>query len=617
MLAAFATNAAYAGQIQASSVSIAREVITTDTQAVIAPSVAYRFSGDVDARVQTQTFQVQFTLGSGAWAAAPTATAISVADGVSGALADQGAQGAGDYSVSNIGLSTDKKTLWATITVWNASATDGTALFTLVNTRLIKQPLISINVTSNNVAGTNPTNVAAQRGTVNGLFTVVGDLVVDAAAGTCSAVKTMPVTFKHYTALSNPAAIATDSTATPDEHVRAGSTNTATLITFPTNILPVITTSTGNAKINAAGANLNFSGTATGGAAPDSWINATVVNLGKISLSQNAQGYDANLQNNYLLTGNPANGGVSAVATATLTNGNVEASSLTATVTATNGFVSGGTLWLDSSAVCAGGGGIVSGGAAATAITAGTAAGPITLTVNTAQLNAALSGTGTRDLHVCYGVNGVATAIPQSAFTTKVVLVKAAAGANLNEQNNTCSGPHYSLGGGVKIDVRNYATSKANGGWLSVIRLINPNETRAVDVYGQIIHPDGTYGPWGLLTSGLNAGTANADKLAPRAVLNLTSTQVDAKLTNAPAHATTALNGSSTPVASDTGARLRITSNAASTLRVQNYLYNPDSKNFIEASSTQGVDFEGSIDRAPVNEGQYQDQDAQKGLNGK
>ena len=48
-LAGAAMSAAHAGQIQASSVSIAREVITLDTQSVNSPAIAYRFAGDVDA----------------------------------------------------------------------------------------------------------------------------------------------------------------------------------------------------------------------------------------------------------------------------------------------------------------------------------------------------------------------------------------------------------------------------------------------------------------------------------------------------------------------------------------------------------------------------------------
>jgi hypothetical protein len=183
---------------------------------------------------------------------------------------------------------------------------------------------------------------------------------------------------------------------------------------------------------------------------------------------------------------------------------------------------------------------------------------------------------------------------------------KAAAGAGLNEQNNFCKGNLFALSGSVKIDVRNYASAGRSDKWVSVLRVVNPSETRTVDVFGQYIFPDGTYGRWGKL------GT-----LAPRAAVNWDAQTVDAALTNAPAHVSnSALNNTGALPAAGTAPRLRITSPNADTLRVQNYLYNPDSKNFIEASSTQGVDFAGNTDRAPVGEGQYQDQDAHKGLNG-
>jgi len=602
-----ATGGAYAGQIQSSSVAIAREVITSNAQTVLAPSIAYRFSGDVDARVQDQRFQVQFSVAAGAWATAPTATAISLSDGVSGNILDQNA--AGDYTVDSVGLSTDSKTVWATVTVKNATGV-----------KLVKQPLISINVTSNTVTGITGVNVAAARGTVNGLFTVAGDLVADYAAANaaapwtangCAANPVIPVSFKHYTALSNPAAIATDANATPDEHTRGGATNTATLITLPTNLKITVTSTTGDARINVAGSNLNFTGTSVG--TLTSWTGSpTVVSLGRIALSNAGTGYDSNLANQYLLTAGP--GILNNVATAVANSGTVEATRMDVLVSATNGVVTGGTLYLASDTACTG----VVVGSATAAFAAGATSG--TPTVPTGVILGTFGVAGTTPVYVCYGVTGVTTPIPNSNFSAKVTLVKAAAGPNLNEQNNVCGGNLYSLGGGVKIDVRMYMNSAfaaANGGLTSVIRLINNNETRAVDVWGQIIHADGTYGPWGLLSKGLNVGSATAlDKLAPRQAVNLLASQVDALLTSAPAHATAANNGSATPKATDLGSRLRITSNAGSTLRVQNYIYNPATKTFFEASSTQGVDFEGTADRAPASEGQYQDQDAQKGLNG-
>jgi hypothetical protein len=170
------------------------------------------------------------------------------------------------------------------------------------------------------------------------------------------------------------------------------------------------------------------------------------------------------------------------------------------------------------------------------------------------------------------------------------------------EQNNFCKGPLFALASGVKIDVRNYATA-ATSGWLSVIRVINPSETNTAVVYGQLIHADGKYGNWGQIAT-----------LAPRAVANLRSDQINPMLDKVP---TTVTPGAPGPVdngASKAGDRLRITADGVGSLRVQNYLYNPASQNFIEASSSQAVDFDGTVDRAPVNEGQYQSQDAQTGL---
>jgi hypothetical protein len=330
-----------------------------------------------------------------------------------------------------------------------------------------------------------------------------------------------------------------------------------------------------------------------------------------VSLSQNAFGYDSNLANQYLL-GTGGNG-VDPEATATVNNGVVEASNLVVTVAATNGFAPAATVYLATTQNCVIGSVI---GTATTTIGATNSAGPVTLTVPTASLNTALGTTGTNPVYICYSVGAVSTAIPNSAFSSTVTLVKAAAGANLNEQNNECQGPDYSLGGGIKIDVRNYANSKDPNGWYSVIRLINNSDARAVDVWGQIIQPNGAFGPYGLLTQGQNPGTPNANKLPARGVLNLTAAQIDGPnglLNLAP---NSVENGASTAQSSATGARLRITSQAASTLRVQNYLYNPASQNFIEVSGGEGVDFDQSITRAPLNEGQYQYQDAESGLNG-
>ena len=586
ILGAFAGAAAVgtvqAGQITASSTNVAREVITTNTQTIVSPVISYRFAGDIDATVQAQEFQVQFILEGGAlWVGLPSADAFTITPT---AGTDAGIPGVGgtDFAITSQGISADGTTLWATITVPVAPA--GAWVDSLLD-----QPIITLNA-----AG------ATTGATINNLYTVVGDIVNDYnTRGVCTDNKNLFVNFRHFKLLANPAAIAVETTnGIGDEHTRGGATNRAGIINFPTNIRPAIATSTGNAKVNVSAANLQFTGTLG-----TSFVSTTIANLGTVTLVQNATGYDSNLTNQYLLNAVP---GLSNIGVAAVNNGYVEVEKVDVTVSATNGFVPGGTLWLDTGAGCATA--VVSGGTVPTAITALNAAGPIVLSIGTAQVNGAFGATGTGPVHVCYGVAGIGTPIPLSAFSAVALVDKANAGVNLNEQNNICNGNLYSLGGGVKIDVRNYANSQqtANTGWMSVIRLINNSEVRTIDVWGQMIHADGTYGAWGKLTD-----------LAPLAVLNLTSAAVDALLVNAPATAV-GLNGPA--VSQDLargGSRLRITSNAGSTLRVQNYLYNPASQNFIEASSTQAVDFEGNTDRAPVNEGQYHSQDAFLGINGR
>jgi len=589
-LVGLAATGAYAGQIQSSSVSVAREAIVTDAQAVTSPRISYRFAGDVDARSQDQTFQVQFVLKDGAlWNSAgtqavtvlPATPNILVTDGVSGTAVAQGTA-VGQYTVDALSLSTDKTTLYATITVHKGAG--GAAA-------LIKQPLISISSDSA-TPGNNPT--------IKNLRTVVGTV------GACDTdTKILPIEFKHFVALSDPAVLASTVNATADEHQRTGSTNSTTLINFPTNIKVAVTKSGGATKIDVgAGNSLVFAGGATGGLiAPtfDSWVSTSLTNLGNVRLVQNASGYDSNLANQYLLTGNPALSGLTAATTSSLQDGNVEVKEAKVTVSASQGFVVGGVLFLSTAANC---GSTI--GTATKTIGSADTAGPITLTIPNANVNAAFGTAGTAPVHVCYNVAGVSNPIPGSAFTIDAaVLSKADQVAPTGEQDNQCNGPLYALSGSVKIDIRNYASNGRTDGWMSVIRLINNSETRTTSVWGQYIHADGKYGKWGQLAT-----------LAPRAVLNMTPDQVAAKLTRAPAHATTANNATADVATSGDAPRLRITSNDGNTLRVQNYLYNPASQNFIEASSSQGVDFTGSADRAPQFEGQYQDQDAQKGLNG-
>lgn len=573
-LAGLAVSGAHAGQIQSSSVSVAREVITTDAQTINAPAASYRFAGDVDARIQTQTFQVQLKLSDAAkWATVGNASSIVVTDGVTGTIWTQNATaGAQTYQVIAMGkgkTTTDDDTLWVTFQVDTVAGKD-----------VLKQPIITF-------------NGAATQSTITNLYSTI----VQPVANCDNSVKRLPVTFYHFTGLANPNGLAAIGNATPDEHARTNSQNEGTLITFPTNLNVAVTPSTYR-SILTPGGNLNFS---DAGGAGTSWIGANTVNLGQFKLVQQANGYDTNLTNVYALNTVALNG-LRGIATAATNVGEVEADRIDVAVTATQGFVVGGTVFLSTAASnCA----AAINAAASIPVTAANAAGPITVPLNAAGINAAaLTATGAGAVQVCYTVPGT-TVIPSSNFAATATVVKAAAGANLNEQNNACNGNLYSLGGGLKIDVRNYASSKETSGYQSVIRLINNSDSVTADVWAQIIHQDGKMGAWGKLVD-----------LPARGIKNLTAAQIEALLVNAP-DAGAANNGASAAAASTDGApRLRITSKSGKSLRVQNYLFNSATGQILEGSNSQGVDYEGNnILRAPTNDGQYISQDANSGLN--
>jgi hypothetical protein len=610
-LAGAALSAAHAGQIQSSSVAIAREVVTTNTQSILAPTISYRFAGDVDARGQAQTFQVQFTLAAGTWATLPGTPekAIKVTNGITNTTANQSAvivAGNATYQVSTVALSADKKTLFATITVAQ-DPVDG----------LLQQPIVSINATTNLIANAT-VNTTAFRASLTNLFDVTGDIVADfVSTGACSANKTLSVSFAHYTALTAPSVIATVANATADEHNRGGATNTATLVVFPTNITVSLATSTSAAFLTPGG-NLTFTDNGANPADPlRSFVSASLANLGSFKLTQNATGYDSDLANQYVLAGVAGGAyatGLDAIAVAANNVGDVEVKSIDVKVTPSNGVVVGGSLFISAPAA-----GFAVGAAcgaplasSVTTITTANAAGPINVSVTAAaDVNAAFGPAGTKNAFLCYQTPGGVT-IPSSSFTATATLVKAAAGGNNAEQNNVCNGSFYSLGGGLKIDVRNYASSAETSGYMSVLRFINNSDAAAADVWAQFVHQDGKLGNW-----------AKIADLPVRGVVNMTAPQIDAKLAAGNAATVAAANkGTAAPVAqaatattSDTAPRLRITSTTGRSLRVQNYLFNRATGQILEGSGEQGVDFEGTATRAPASEGQYQGQDANSGLN--
>ncbi|KAF0813423.1 hypothetical protein IGB42_01774 [Andreprevotia sp. IGB-42] len=564
------TTTAFAGEIPSVPTTIAREVITSDSQTLAAPAVSFRFSNDIDAQASSVTFQMQYTLdGGAAWKTTGNATHIKLADGVVGTQIAQGSA-AGQFKVDALKISGDGKTLFATLTV-NAGAA-----------AVIRQPVISI----------------AASGTLTDSPTIGQLKQLSGTLDRCdTAVKVLKVSIKHYLALSDPQTLANDSNATASEHLSGSPKTLQNLLLFSSNLLVIVGRSGGNAALSASNGYSAFVGSVTAADdwIPSSFISSKLLNLGFVRVGSNAHGYDLDLTQQYLLNGMNA-AGISATANAAVQDGHIEAERLDVEINASPAPASGSKLFLSSAADCSA---IIPGSSVSFT---NSSSGPIQLSVQTGQLAAALSGDTAKSVYICYDVTG-ASSIPSTNFTVSAAtLVKAAQGnALMAEQNNRCDGSLYNLAGSIKIDIRNYAADGRSDGWISVLRVINASETRNAEVYGQYILANGKYGKWGKLLT-----------LAPRAVAMLNPTEVATKLVNAP----TAPGASedSAPSALGAAPRLRITSETTDSLRVQNYLYNPLSQNFIEASGTQGADLITENQRIPA--AQLLNQDAQFGLNG-
>ena len=212
---------------------------------------------------------------------------------------------------------------------------------------------------------------------------------------------------------------------------------------------------------------------------------------------------------------------------------------------------------------------------------------------------------GNNGVYLCMQVGG-ANIIPQSSFSAVATLLK---NDGTEQANFSCPAPLAGLGGGVKVDVRNFISydAAAPTEWVSVIRVINNSEVVPADLTGQYIRADGKYGKWGSL------GT-----IPPRGARYFSNKEIFDALTNASTSLAAAItdNTGAGGIAAPTGqatppnSRLRISSNAASTLRVQNYFYNNRTGQLAEASGAQGADFV-NIEASPRD---HIDQDAQTGI---
>lgn len=601
---AVAAGSANAGQIDSSSATLATEVIYSNAQVVRAPSKSYSFAGDIDARTNEQRLQLQYTLAKGTWAtgaAGQVFTAVNTpvngaallkAAFLDAANVNQTALPAG--SIVSAFLTADAKTLVFNITIPAATA-------------LLKTPIFTIN--ADGILGTN--NVG-----VSNLFDVAG------ATACVAPDAALNINFKHFTNHTGGTNVLTD--ASPDsEHLRVGSTNDARLLNFTQNLKFDFTPSSKAGQTDANFVNMRLAGQnwvgqnqvgvtpAVAIVAPAVVAPVTQYYMGFVKLTQRGSGLDTDYTHVYgdsvapFVPANPFIGGdFSPVATAAANVGAVEYTSFAVTLTLPAAWPAGTVILPVDNA------GVALGGVTATLNAART---QVTIAATTAAGAAALAN----GAYVFAQFNG-ATAIPQtSSVLGQAAIVKAPAGAAFfAEQNNVCNGSFTGIGGGIKIDVRNYAAYATFGatGPATTVRIINNSETNAADVYGQMIYADGTYGAWGLLGN-----------LQPREVMNMANKDVEAKLTNAAA-ATNPFGAAAVGYAAKGGTsvvggtkagisdRLRIVSNTGSTLRVQSYMV--VGSTVIDTSNAQGVDFENTRDAVPQNQNDAQpiSQDAINGL---
>lgn len=599
---AIASGSAFAGQIDSSSATLAREVIVTNLQTIRAPSKSYQFGGNVSAATNEQRLQLQWTLTGGLkWsslgdvALSATPTILPATQTVLQMAATQGGLAAlPATAVVSVFTADVGSTL-----VFNVTIPQGAANF-------FNEPKVTIN--ANDFLPANPNNVG-----ITNVLSVAGTV---ACVGPDTSSN---IGFKHFTNHFGNGTVITGTQATnPDsEHFRGGSTNDGRILNFTENLNFAFTPAVATSRTDAAALNqaftvgsgpANFSGTP----APVLALSANVLRhyIGKTNLVLRSNGLDLDYSATYgnfdVTAGFAAPDFEDADDTGTLANGKIELKDLNYELTIPANWPAGTVVTAYNAA-----------GVAQAATIASIAGQTVySLSALTAVAAADLSGA----TYLVAQFPGTAL-IPQTGnISVKVSLRKdTLPGApDRREQDNVCTGLLTGIGGGIKIDIRNYASfAKFPTGPVSVVRLINNSETQTADVFAQMIYADGSYGTWGLVTS-----------LAPRAVANFANKELEAKLVNAPAAANpfgaravgyvansagAAVNAT---VAPGVGDRVRFVSNTGSTLRVQSFMILGST--ILDTSQAQGVDFENLGDRTPdspsARDAQPISQDAINGL---
>lgn len=521
---------ASAGVIQASYKNYASEVFGDDTVVLTAPTINYALALPLSGTIANpNSFSISWTLTTGGeFSAVPAAANI-------GLFLPDGTV-APNYAAPTVSLSTDKKVLTATFTVQD-NYTTGSQI------------------------------VLGSGGPV--LITKVGSILGAPALtnGCGSDIASVNVAVK----LANAAGVEFDS-----NFVAAPLSNTTPIVQASVALSVTAVDSAAYSAVTPALNELSKVDVLTGSlglkftTAPVDVTNGDIskLNIGRIDIKDKATLFDLNGTNAYTTKSaafgtNPATGA-----------GVVEASTLKVDVSGT--FLTaanGGSFYATGNVDC----------------TAPLAAGTIaadgksaTVTLSNANLLTLANVGGVLPLYLCYATTN-AKVIPISQFAvTGGTLSKHA--SSLEAANPVCPKPIYNLvANGVKIDVRNYVpgVGKTASGWYSVVRVINTDDQQTVEPVIQALLADGTLGANASL-NGVSSVDGKTGAFKPREVRYYTSDAIDAVL-NAAATATAPTYG-----AADVGgnARLRITA-PSSSIRVQNYVFNPANGNFIEASSAQ------------------------------
>lgn len=535
---------AQAGVIQASYKNYAAEVFGTDAVVLTAPTIGYALALPLTGTVANpNNFTIQWTLTNGGeWAAAPAPGNIQLVQPDS----------TGATNATTVTLSADKKVLTATFTV--------TTNYT---------------VGSQIVLGSGGPVQVTKVGTILGAPALSTDGCSDAVASVNVAVK-----------LTNAAAVEFDSNFTLAplrnetpivQSRRALEVVALSSSAYPRTTAGALATDVESSKVDVLNPSLGTKFTAEA----DISNSVTVLNLGQVIVRDRSVLFDLNGSAPYSV-------GTAAFGTNPATGaGIVEANGLTFKVAGR--FATGGTVTVNANTIV--GGASVVGAAIASTTVFNADRTEATVTVaGTALTDAAFTldaaGATSRRLHVIYTVNGTAQ-VPTAQFAiTSGQLNKHA--TSLEAPNVACPGNIYSLtANGVQVDVRNYIPAiveAPSGGWKNVVRIINTDETiPSVDVLGTALLRNGNLGATAVIAAGMK----------PREVRYLSGAQIDALLNAA---ATTARPSfGSDDIAAN--ARLRITASSSS-IRVQNYHFNPATGNYLETSSAQGDD--GIVDASPA-----------------